>query len=78
MPIVTATLFTQPDPFQRRLRRLFEEVGVVPPDPLPAPRVYETPDEYVLEIRVRKDLTGSGSSPRGSSSFGRDSTRPGH
>lgn len=74
MPIVTATLFNQLDPVQARLRELFEQAGCAPNAPLPPPRVYETADAYVLEIRVPKNVTGPGSCPRGSSLFGRGST----
>ena len=39
------------DVMERRMRRLFDEAGIIPA-PLPAADVYETPGEYVLELEV--------------------------
>jgi HSP20 family protein len=51
MPIVKWTPFTELDSMERRMRRLFEEVGFAPAL-LPAADVYETDDEIVVELEV--------------------------
>ena len=45
------TPFRELDTMERRLRRLLEDVGVAPA-PLPAADVYETKDEFVVELEV--------------------------
>ena len=51
MTIVRWTPFTELDSMERRVRRLFEEIGFAPAL-APAADVYETHDEYVVEIDV--------------------------
>jgi HSP20 family protein len=51
MTIVKWTPFTELDSMERRMRRLFEEIGVAP-GVAPAADVYETDDEYVVELEV--------------------------
>ena len=53
MTIVKWTPFTELDSMERRVRRLFEEIGFAPAL-APAADVYETGDEYVVEL----DLPG--------------------
>ena len=52
--------FREFDLMDRRLRRMFEDVGFAPA-PLPAADVYETENEFVLELEVpgyeEKELT---------------------
>jgi HSP20 family protein len=45
------TPFTELDSMERRMRRLFEEIGFAP-TLAPAADVYETDDEYVVEVEV--------------------------
>lgn len=52
MAIVKWTLFNELDPFERRIRRLFDESGLVTTTPFPPADVYETPEEYVVAIEV--------------------------
>ena len=60
MPIVKWTPFTELDSMERRVRRLFEEIGFAP-TLAPAADAYETDDEFVVELEVpgydEKDLT---------------------
>ena len=51
MAIVKWTPFTEFDSMERRMRRLFEEIGVAPVL-APAADVYETDDEYVVELEL--------------------------
>jgi HSP20 family protein len=51
MIIVPRNPFTELDAVERRMRRFFDEFGVIPA-PLPAADLYETDDEYVLEVEV--------------------------
>jgi HSP20 family protein len=51
MAIVKWTPFTELDSMERRMRRLFEEIGFVPGLAPPAD-VYETDDEFVVEVEV--------------------------
>jgi HSP20 family protein len=51
MQLVRWNPFQELDVMERRMRRLFDEAGIVPA-PLPAADVYETPGEYVLELEV--------------------------
>ena len=57
--LVRWTPFRELDLMERRMRRLFDDVGLVPA-PLPAADVYETPQEFVVELEVpgfaEKDL----------------------
>ena len=53
MTIVKWTPFTELDSMERRMRRLFEEIGFAPAL-APAADVYETDDEYVVAL----DLPG--------------------
>ena len=53
MTIVKRTPFTELDSMERRMRRLFEEIGFAP-TLAPAADVFETADEYVVEL----DLPG--------------------
>ena len=57
--LVRWTPFRELDLMERRMRRLFEDVGYGPPL-LPASDVYETPQEFVVELEVpgfkEKDL----------------------
>lgn len=43
--------FTDIDPMERRMRRVFEEIGLAPLL-LPAADIYETEDEFVVELEV--------------------------
>lgn len=43
--------FTEIDSMERRMRRVFEEVGLAPLL-LPAADIYETTDEFVVELEV--------------------------
>ena len=60
MAIVKWTPFTELDSMERRMRRLFEEIGFAPVL-APAADIYETDDEFVVELEVpgyeEKDLT---------------------
>ena len=60
MTIVKWTPFTELDSMERRMRRIFDEVGFAP-GPAPAADVYETDDEFVVELEVpgyeEKELT---------------------
>ena len=51
MAIVRWTPFTELDSMERRMRRIFEEIGFAPGLP-PAADVYETDDEFVVELEV--------------------------
>ena len=51
MAIVKWTPFTELDSVERRMRRLFEEIGFAP-GLAPAADVYETDDEVVVELEV--------------------------
>ena len=51
MAITKWTPFTELDSVERRMRRLFEEVGFAPAL-APAADVYETDDEFVVELEV--------------------------
>ena len=51
MAITRWTPFTELDSVERRMRRLFEEIGFAPVL-APAADVYETDDEYVVEVEV--------------------------
>jgi HSP20 family protein len=51
MTIVRWTPFTELDSMERRMRRLFEEIGFAP-GPAPAADVYETGDEFVVELET--------------------------
>jgi HSP20 family protein len=51
MTIVKWTPFTELDSMERRMRRLFEEIGFAPAL-APAADVYETDDEFVIELEV--------------------------
>ena len=51
MIIAPRNPFAELDAVERRMRRLFDEFGVVPA-PLPAADLYETDGEFVLEIDV--------------------------
>jgi HSP20 family protein len=51
MAIVKWTPFTELDSMERRMRRLFEEIGFAPAL-APAADVYETRDEFVVELEV--------------------------
>lgn len=57
--LVRWTPFRDLDLMERRMRRFFDDVGFVPA-PLPAADVYETPQEFVVELEVpgfaEKDL----------------------
>jgi len=61
MTIVKWTPFTELDSTERRMRRLFEDVGFAPGLAVPAADVYETDDEFVVELEVpgyeEKELT---------------------
>jgi HSP20 family protein len=60
MDLVQWRPFTELDSVERRMRRVFEEIGLAP-TLVPAADVYETEDEYVFELEVpgyeEKDLT---------------------
>ena len=51
MTIVRWTPFTELDSMERRMRRVFEEIGLAPAL-VPAADIYETDDEYVVELDV--------------------------
>jgi HSP20 family protein len=51
MAIVRWTPFMELDSMERRTRRLFEEMGIAPGLP-PAADIYETADEFVVEVEV--------------------------
>jgi len=51
MAIVKWTPFTELDSMERRMRRVFEEIGFAPVL-APAADVYETDDEFVVELEV--------------------------
>ena len=51
MAIVRWTPFTELDSMERRMRRVFEEIGFAP-GLAPAADVYETDDEFVVEVEV--------------------------
>jgi HSP20 family protein len=51
MTIVQWRPFTELDSMERRMRRLFGEIGFAPPL-APAADVYETADEFVVEVEV--------------------------
>lgn len=60
MTIVKWTPFAELDSMERRMRRIFEEIGFAP-GVTPAADVYETDDEFVVELEVpgyeEKELT---------------------
>jgi len=49
--VVKWTPFAELTAMERRMRRLFDEIGSAP-GPLPAADVYETSDEFVVELEV--------------------------
>jgi HSP20 family protein len=51
MAIVKWTPWTDLDAMERRMRRFFDEAGVVPA-PMPAADVYESDGTYVVELEV--------------------------
>lgn len=51
MSTAVRTPFRELDAMERRMRRILEDVGVAPA-PLPAADVYETKDEFVVELEV--------------------------
>ena len=51
MTIVKWTPFTELDSMERRMRRIFEEIGFAPVL-APAADVYETDEEFVVELEV--------------------------
>ena len=51
MAIVKWSPWRDLDAMERRMRRMFDDIGVAPA-PLPAADVYETDDEYVVELEV--------------------------
>ena len=51
MTIVKWAPFTELDSMERRMRRLIEEIGFAP-GPAPAADVYETDEEFVVELEV--------------------------
>jgi HSP20 family protein len=51
MTIVKWAPFTELDSMERRMRRLFEDIGFAP-GIAPAADVYETDDEFVVELEV--------------------------
>lgn len=51
MTVVGWTPFRELETFDRRMRRALEDFGIVPAL-LPAADVYETEDEYVVEVEV--------------------------
>jgi HSP20 family protein len=51
MAIVKWTPFTELDSMERRMRRIFEEIGFAP-GLAPAADVYETADEFVVEVEA--------------------------
>jgi HSP20 family protein len=60
MTIVKWTPFTELDSMERRMRRIFEEIGFAPVL-APAADVYETADEFIVELEApgyeEKDLS---------------------
>lgn len=60
MTMVRWTPFVELDSMERRMRRVFEEIGFAPAL-APATDIYETEDEYVVELDVpgfdEKELT---------------------
>lgn len=51
MTIVKWTPFMELEPMERRMRRVFDDIGFVPAL-APAADIYETDDEYVVELEV--------------------------
>jgi HSP20 family protein len=51
MAIVRWTPFTELDSMERRMRRVFEEIGFAP-GLAPAADVYDTADEFVVEVEA--------------------------
>ncbi len=51
MEVIRWTPFRELDAMERRMRRFFEDTGFAPAL-LPAADVYETPQEYVVELEV--------------------------
>jgi HSP20 family protein len=51
MTIVKWTPFTEFDSMERRMRRIFEEIGFAPVL-APAADIYETDDEFIVELEV--------------------------
>lgn len=51
MAVLRWAPFQELDSIERRMRRTFEELGFAPA-PLPAADVYETDDEFVVELEV--------------------------
>ncbi len=51
MAMVKRTPWTDLDMMERRMRRFFNEVGFVPA-PMPAADVYETDDDFIVELEV--------------------------
>ena len=51
MAVVKRTPFTELDSMERRMRRIFEEIGFAPVL-APAADVYETGEEFVVELEV--------------------------
>jgi HSP20 family protein len=51
MAIVRWTPFTELDSMERRMRRVFEEIGIAP-GLVPAADVYQTADEFVVEVEA--------------------------
>lgn len=49
--IVKWTPLMELDSLERRMRRMFDGIGFAPA-PLPAADVYETPEEFVVEVEV--------------------------
>lgn len=49
--VIARTPFMELDSIERRMRRLFDEIGFAPA-PVPAADVYETDDEFVVEVEV--------------------------
>jgi HSP20 family protein len=49
--LVRWTPFRELDAMERRMRRLFDDAGFIPA-PSPAADVYETPQEFVVELEV--------------------------
>ena len=59
MAVMKWTPWADLDAMERRMRRFFDEVGIVPA-PMPAADIYETDGEFVVELEVpgyeEKDL----------------------
>ena len=59
MAVVKHTPWAELDTMERRMRRFFDELGFVPA-PMPAADVYETDEQYIVELEVpgyeQKDL----------------------